>query len=182
MGRRWPRLPPPSESRLASRWRDATHCFRFGSADGTRHSRLRRVLCTTIPLHNFVRGPRRPKVTPAKGYATLCCGTADEADARYLATARADRLPPDPAGTARHVAGQSRLPLQSILRALPRQCRPSPNRGDDGRDRERKVDQRDQEALARELELRDRPGRRHQPDSGDSSRPFCSIKKALAWS
>ena len=49
---------------------------------------------------------------------------------RHLAAARQDSVSADPARSAADVAGQCRLSLQPVLRALPRQCRAEPHRGD----------------------------------------------------
>ena len=49
---------------------------------------------------------------------------------RHLAAARQDPVSGDRARAARDAAGQCRLSLQPVLRALPRQCRPEPHRGD----------------------------------------------------
>ena len=138
MERRSPRLPPPSESRLgvSVAGRNALLPRRVRRWHPTFPLTPRSLQSNSVT--QFCPQAAPAEVTPAKGCATLCYGTADEADARYLATARADRLPPDPAGTARHAAGQSRLPLQSILRALPRQCRPESHGGNVGRDGRRR--------------------------------------------
>ena len=70
-------------------------------------------------------------MTRARGRARRAQRLGDETPhARHLAAARADSVSGDPARAARDAAGQRRLPLQPVLRALPRQRRPEPHRGD----------------------------------------------------
>ena len=57
--------------------------------------------------------------------------------ARHASPPCPDRFSRPAPASPRHAAGQSRLSLQPVLPALPRQCRAEPHRGDVARDRRR---------------------------------------------
>src|ERR1043165_1612580 len=90
--------------------------------------------CTTldpgVSLTRFCPRAAAVDVTCSTGYATLRRVQLKVSNARYLAAARANCLSADSTRPAGHPASQRRLPLQPIVRALPRQCRAAPQGGD----------------------------------------------------